>query len=71
MSGIEEEKSVHCGYITVGVSLWVCLYTCMRVCMSSCVRDPAVRSHMFVQSGQGGCVCSWVWYRLIRVWMGI
>ena len=51
MSGNEEEKSVttvviSAGYITVGMSVLV-----YAVRVSSSVRDPAVRSHMFVQNG--------------------
>ena len=29
--------------------------------VSSSVRDPAVRSHMFVQNGQDGCECYFTW----------
>ena len=65
VSGIGVEKSV----TTVGISPWSCLYWCIRVCIGSSVRSPAVRSHMFVQSGQDGCECCWSWCRLIRVWM--
>ena len=71
MSSIEGEKIV----TTVGISPWVyhCgyryLYWYMRVCMGSNVRNPGLRSHMFVQSGQDGSECRWICYRLIRVWM--
>ena len=55
------------------ISPWVYhsgyVYWCMRVCVGSSIRDPAVRSHMFVQSVQGGCECCWTWYSLIRIWM--
>ena len=43
------------GYIIVG---------CGYVRMS---RSLALRSHMFVQSEQGGCEYCWIWYRLIKL----
>ena len=58
MSGIEEEKSVtnviisH-GCITVGITVCIGVYECV----GSSVRDPAVRSHMLVQSGRDGYKC--------------
>ena len=41
----------------------------MYVCVGSGARYPVVRSHMFVQSEQGGYEYCWIWYRLIRVWI--
>ena len=37
--------------------------------MGSSARNPAGKSHIFVQSEQGGYEYCWIWYRLIRVWM--
>ena len=59
----------HLGSITMGISLSVCLYCCMWVCVGSSVSNPAMKSHLFVQSGQDGSECCWTWYRLIRVRM--
>ena len=53
---------MHCGYINMGVSLWVCLYWCMRAGVGSSVRNPAVRSHIFMQTRQDGCEYCWTWY---------
>ena len=41
----------NCGYITTSV----CLYWCMWVHMGSSVRNPAVKSHVLVQSGHDDC----------------
>ena len=59
----------HCGYIVMGMSLWVWLYWCMWVRVDSGSRSLVVRSHMFVQSEHGGYEYCWIWYRLIRVRM--
>ena len=69
MSGIEEETSVTTGYIARGISLWVCLYWFMWVRVGSGSNSLAVRSHILVQSKQGGHECCRIWYRLIKVWM--
>ena len=69
MSGIEEETGVTTGYIARGISLWVCLYWFMWVRVGSGSNSLAVRSHMLVQSNQGGHECCRIWYRLIKVWM--
>ena len=49
--------------------MWVCLYWCMWVYMGGSVRNPALRSHMLVESGHDSCECCWIWYILIKVWM--
>ena len=49
----------HCGYVYIDVC----------VCVGSSVRNPAVRSQMFMQSKQGGYEYCWIWYRLIGIWM--
>ena len=36
----------------------------MRVFVGIGARNPAMRSHMFVQSEQGGYQYCWIWYRL-------
>ena len=47
----------HYGYVCIGVC----------GCVGSGARTPAVRSHMFEQSEQGGYEYCWIWYRLTRV----
>ena len=37
------------------MGMFVLVY--VGVCVGSSVRDPAVRSYVFVQSGQDGCEC--------------
>ena len=69
VSGIEEERGMTTGYIAMGISLWVCPYWRMWVHVGSGARSLAVRSHIFVQSEQGGYEYCWIWYRLIKVWM--
>ena len=59
----------HCRYATVGILLWLCLYWFMRAIMGSSVRNPNMKSHMFLQSRQDGCECCRISYRLMRVWM--
>ena len=51
----------HCGYIAMGISLWVCPYWCMWVRVGSGARSLAVRSQMFVLSEQGGYKYCWIW----------
>ena len=54
----------------MSTSLCVCMYwMCVWVCMGISVRNSAVRSHMFVQSGQDGSECCWIWYSLMKVWI--
>ena len=60
MPGIEKKM----GATTVVISSWV--YHCGYVRMS---RSLALRSHMFVQSEQGGYEYCWIWYRLVKLWM--
>ena len=62
MSGIGEET----GVTTLFISPWVyhcgCIYIGVYgVCGGSGTRNPAVRSHMFVQSEQGGYEYCWIW----------
>ena len=71
MPGIEEET----GVTIVFISPWVyhCVYVYIAVsgcvCVCSGARNPAMKSHMFVQSEQGGDEYCWIRYRLIKVWM--
>ena len=47
----------------------VCLCGCITVYMNCGIKNLAEMSHMFVQSGQGGCECCWISDKQIEVWM--
>ena len=49
------------------INVSVCLYGCVTVYMNCGIKNLAEISHMFVQSGKGGCECCWILYKLIEV----
>ena len=49
------------------ISVSMCLCGCITVYMNCGIKNLAEISHMFVQSGQGGCACRWILYKQIEI----